>query len=395
MTVSDAEIAVVGAGLAGASAAHALTRRGAHVVLLEQFEPAGVWGASHGRARIFRMAYRDPLYVHLAQVALPLWRELEQETGVDVLTLTGAVDHGEPAALAGLVSFLRDADEPCETITAAAARQRWPGMTFDGDVLHHPHAGRLDAEAAVHAFLTAARACGAQVLTGTGVERVQVQAEDDVRLHCAGGDVVRVRQVVVAAGGWTAGLLAGVPGLDLPRLRVTQEQPALFAPLEAPWPSFIHHRAAITGEPHHGIAVYGLGGTEGVKVGFHGTGREVDPAHRRRDAADIDPAELDALTDYARRWLPGVDVARVRAQTCTYTSTVDDDFAIGRVGPVTVATGFSGHGFKFGPAIGHLVAGHVLGVPRTDGGTAVPSHVPAEVHAQAAARFSLTRIRPT
>jgi sarcosine oxidase len=217
-------------------------------------------------------------------------------------------------------------------------------------------------------------------MTDVAVERIEIRGEDDVRLHSPSGSM-RARHVVVAAGGWAARLLTDVPGVTLPQLRLTQEQPALFAPIEAPWPSFIHHVPAETPE----LGVYGLGGTEGVKIGHHGVGREVRPQDRRDDAAVIDDAAVALLVDYARRWLPGVDVDRVAAQICTYTTTVDSDFAIGRAGPVTIATGFSGHGFKFGPVLGELVAGHVLG---TVGGA-----VSTELHVAAAERFSLTRSR--
>jgi glycine/D-amino acid oxidase-like deaminating enzyme len=143
----DAEVAVLGSGVMGAAAAWTLARRGRQVAVMEQFGPANRWGASHGRARIFRLAYPDPLYVRLAQAALPGWRELERGSGVDVLTLTGAVDRGDGATLAALAAALGAADEPVETLTAEQAHQRWPGLLFDGDVLYHARAGRLDAEA--------------------------------------------------------------------------------------------------------------------------------------------------------------------------------------------------------------------------------------------------------
>jgi sarcosine oxidase len=385
--VSDTEIAVIGAGVMGTATAWAIARRGTQVAVLEQFQPANPWGASHGRARIFRLAYPDPLYVRLAQAALPLWRRLEQTTGVDVLTLTGAVDHGDPAALAALVTALHAAGEAVESLTAEQAQARWPGLAFDGQVLHHARAGRIDAEAAVHAFVAGARRAGGHVLTASAVEHLEIRGEDDVRLHTPSG-VVRARQVVVAAGGWTPDLLHGlgdsVLDLTLPPMRVTQEQPALFAPITAPWPSFVHHRSGGTATAPTGIAAYGTGGTEGVKVGHHGTGRVVRPTGRFRDAGQIDHAELTALQAYARRWLPGVDVERVVPQTCTYTSTVDTDFVIDRVGPVTVAAGFSGHGFKFAPVIGELVADLVLDVR---------SAVPPDLFDLAAKRFSLQRVR--
>src|ERR671939_1253848 len=90
----DAQIVVVGAGIAGLATAWALARSGCDVLVLEQFEVGHARGSSHGHARIFRLVYDDPRYVRLAQRALPLWRELERETGRQVLRTTGSVDLG-------------------------------------------------------------------------------------------------------------------------------------------------------------------------------------------------------------------------------------------------------------------------------------------------------------
>jgi len=372
MTGTDPwDVAVVGAGVVGAATAWALARRGARVVVLEQFEPGHPWGASHGRARIFRTAYADALYVELARAALPLWRELERQGGVEVLTLTGGVDHGEATAVAGIAAALRAAGEPHEHVTPEDAAARWPGLALDGPVLHHERAGRIDADAAVRAFLDIAVAAGAQLRPTTAVTAVEARAEDDVRLVTATG-TVHARHAVLAAGGWTADLAAHVPGLRLPPLRLTQEQPALFAPAlspagAGPWPTFVHH----TADPADGV--YGLAGPEGVKVGRHGVGPVVRAQDRARDAARVDAAELARLVGYARHRLPGVDAARAVAQTCTYTSTPDAHFVVDGAGPVTVAAGFSGHGFKFAPALGELVAHRV---PGASGGGAIPALAP-------------------
>ena len=77
-----------------------------------------------------------------------------------------------------------------------------------------------------------------------------------------------------------------------------------------------------------------------------------------------DPAGVERLVDYATAWLPGVDLGSVVADTCLYTTTPDSNFVVDRVGEVTVAAGFSGHGFKFAPVIGELVADLVDGRSR-------------------------------
>src|SRR5439155_18944343 len=76
----------------GLATGRALKHRGHEVVVYEQFGPGHKRGSSHGRSRIFRLAYAEPEYVRLAQEALGLWRELEAETGEKVLELQGLVE---------------------------------------------------------------------------------------------------------------------------------------------------------------------------------------------------------------------------------------------------------------------------------------------------------------
>jgi len=163
--------------------------------------------------------------------------------------------------------------------------------------------------------------------------------------------------VVVAVGGWAPGFLPAVV-TGLPPMRVTQEQPVHFpVPDALDWPSFIHHPGAGLQVPG---GLYGLGSVDGVKVGLHGVGPVVDPDHRDRTP---DPAAVDLLRAYAQEWLPGVTGTEPTSLTCLYTTTPDEDFVVDRQGPVTVLAGFSGHGFKFGPAIGELAADLVEGRP--------------------------------
>src|SRR5881275_1934707 len=83
---------VVGAGVNGSAAAWALRERGADVTLVDQYGPGNTHGSSHGRTRIFRLAYPEPEWVELAEEALPAWRELEQAAGAEILALHGLVE---------------------------------------------------------------------------------------------------------------------------------------------------------------------------------------------------------------------------------------------------------------------------------------------------------------
>ena len=339
------DVIVIGGGAVGSAAALSLTRAGRKVLLLERFWPGHDRGGSHGATRIFRLVYDEPDYVRLAQRALSLWRELEAESGARLLTTTGAIDHGE-FPLDERKALLSEHEIPFEVLNASQARERWPGLAFETPVLHQPDGGRLHADTAVNTLQRLAIGGGARVHFGQTVTGISVTGESvEVRTR---DDVLTARHVVVAAGPWAPTLLR-----DLPPLTVTQEQPTHFAVhTDLDWPSFVHWRPGLPDT--YGLFAPG----EGVKVGFHGTGPVVDP-----DGRDFTAREdgLRALGEYVKRWLPGADPDRLEPVSCLYDNTAGDDFVIDRVGPVTVATGFSGHGFKFVPAIGELLTGLVNG----------------------------------
>ncbi|WP_345800427.1 FAD-dependent oxidoreductase [Microbacterium sp. AZCO] len=359
----DAQIVVIGGGVMGAATAWQLAGRGLDVVLVEQFEAGHTHGASHGASRNFNVSYADPVLLGWLHEAERLWRELEAETGTSVLARTGIVNHGPGRDFAWLADVLVAGGFEASLLSAADASERWPGFRFAGPVLHTPDAGRINADRAVAGFADAAAARGARVLRSTAV--IGGSVSDDrvtVRLRSAassGEEVLRAERAVVTAGAWTVDLLAALgASFELPPLRVTQEQPAFFAPLTgAPdeWPGFNH--ASSSDDPDTAwfpSGVYGMGSPgEGVKAGWHGVGPETHPDRRTYVP---DPGLSALIRRYAREWLPGVDASTADEITCTYTSTPDSSFFLERVGPVTVGAGFSGQGFKFAPTIGRVLA---------------------------------------
>ena len=355
------ETVVVGGGAMGSATAWHLARRGRQVTLIERFGARHKQGASHGRSRNFNLTYVDPTYQAMLREAAVLWRELEDESGVSLLELVGIVNHG-----AGIAP---DLDEALGALGVRAsmlapdeARERWAGIRFDTRVVHTPEAGRLDADEAVAALQSEAARHGAEVLLDTQVDSIHVRSDGRVEVSTQ-EEVYVADTVVVTAGAWTEKLLGA--SLALPKLVVTQEQPAHFAvsDLSAVWPGFNH-----LPEPGHAryaywySQVYGtLTPGEGVKAGWHGVGPVTDPDAR---SFEPEPAQLAALQRYAREWLPGVDADALTAISCTYTSTDDTDFVLDRVGPVVVGAGFSGHGFKFVPTVGRILADLVEGAGR-------------------------------
>jgi sarcosine oxidase len=275
------------------------------VVVLEQFEAGHRRGSSHGSTRIFRLAYPEPAYVDMARRALPLWRELEADAGVDLLTTTGGIDYGDPASVHLIADALTHTGVPHDLLSPPAAAERWPGFRFDGPVLHQSDAGRVWADATVAALHDRARAHGA--------------------------------------------VLDGVSGVELPQLTVTREQVFHFPSrldTDFVWPSYIHHGPAF---------VYGLEGPrdEGVKVAEHHTG---SPTTADQRSFDVDEDGRRRVIDHVITHMPGLDPTPASATTCLYTTTSDESFVIQRHGPIVVGSPCSGHGFKFAPLIGRQLA---------------------------------------
>src|SRR6516225_7026426 len=133
MGADRVDVVVIGAGLAGSAAAWALVRRGRSVAVLEAFEPGHWRGSSHGSARIFRRAYPDPLYVRLTGQAQPLWRQLADEAGEDLIRTTGGLDLGPGREQEKMYDLLAGLGVPAELMPAPAAAERWPGMAFGTD----------------------------------------------------------------------------------------------------------------------------------------------------------------------------------------------------------------------------------------------------------------------
>ncbi len=328
----------------GSSTAWWLARQGRDVVLLEQFEQGHVRGSSHGGSRIFRFAYPDPEYVALAQRALPLWRELEDDAGLPLLDTTGGLDHGDPAVIDAVESALDHQGAASERLTPAAAHERWPGMEFDRAVLFQPDAGRCRADDTVRALQDRAAAHGASVHFSVGAAVLSERGEHVVA-HCADVDLEVVGRVaVITAGAWVERVAP--PGIGLPEMKVTEEQIVHFVPRDdGEWPSFIHHGAGL---------VYGLRTPgEGIKVGGHHEGPVVDPDSR---PFELDHARVEQGVRYAERWLPGVEPVPVFGVTCLYTTTPTEDFVVDRRGPWVIGSPCSGHGFKFTPVIGQMLA---------------------------------------
>jgi monomeric sarcosine oxidase len=376
MPTTRADLVIVGAGLAGGAAAYAAAKRGMNVVVLDAFGPGHRNGSSHGSARIFRRAYPDPLYVRLTGQSGERWRELAAAAGEDFITVTGGLDFGAARNPGQLQAVLTGCGVPAELMTAAAAARRWPQFDFAGveQVMFHPDAGVLDPDRAVAAMLRLAAAGGADVRFETPVTRLAVAGGGAVAY--TGSGTFEAPVIAVAAGAWIAPLLDGL--VRLPPLTVTQQQVFHFAPAAgaaagpAPWPIFI--------DDADGGYIFGLpGGRDGevpgaIKVGEHNPGK-VTTADGRDFG--VDPASRARVQAYVSKRLPGLDPVPVNETTCLYTWTANEDFILDRPagGPFVVASPCSGHGAKFAPLVGEIIADLAAGGPTADPRFTLAAHL--------------------
>ncbi len=364
---------VVGAGIVGTATARALAERGASCVLLEQFELGHTRGSSHGPGRVFRLAYPQPDYVRMTVRALDGWRRLEDAAGEELLVTTGGVYAGEWAdrCADGLAACGVDHD----WLPAAEAAERFPDLAFDGleRVLWQQDGGVCRAGPAVQALARVALERGAEVREGQQVTRLAAH-DDHAELETASGDVLQASAVVVAAGAWAGPLLQQV-GIELP-LSPVFAQVTYYGSADGAVtlpPSYIE----ASGRESLGLGAGGywipsVDGLLEIRAGDGAPGRPLDP---RDGPFEVDPEEEGWVNELVRRRLPTFSPTPLRSETCIYTMTPDQDFVLDRSGPIVVGSACSGHGFKFGPLLGDLLADLAL-----DGEADMP-----------AARFALPR----
>ena len=352
------DVVVCGLGAMGTAAAHHLARRGKRVLGIERYFPGHDRGSSHGRTRIIRLGYFEhPSYVPLLRHAYGLWRELERAAGRELLHVTGIAEIGPPdgALVKGTLSSARLHDLPHEVIAAPELMRRLPAFRVPSDYVAvlQPGGGMLEAEGVVAAQLALATAAGAHIRNGEQVRAVEPRA-GYVRIVTDRGNV-DAGAAIITVGPWLPSLL---PAFGVP-LRVTREVMVWFAPTDAQLfspgsiPVFII-------ESRHGMH-YGIPPRwdlqAGIKIAKHHHRNEtVDPnAYDRTVSADDEALIRAALAEH----IPGANGRLVAAKTCLYTMTPDGDFLIDWLpgaSNVIVASPCSGHGFKFAPVIGEILA---------------------------------------
>ena len=352
------DVIVIGLGGMGSAAAAHLAARGARVLGLERFGPAHDRGSSHGGSRIIRQAYfEDPAYVPLLRRAYELWEQLETDSGRDLMTITGGLYLGRPESptVAGSLRAAQEWDLPHEVLAAAEIRRRFPTMTpADDEIgLYEAVAGFVRPEDTVTAHLELAGRKGAD----RRFEEPALEWGSDghgVRVTTTSGSY-EAGHLVICPGAWAPEILAD---LGLP-LTVERQVMYWFQPDGGVGP-FTPDRQPIWIHGGAELQLYGFpaidGPDGGLKAAFFRRGEVCTPETIDRE---VHAEEIAFVADHLRHLLPAMPGRLLNAVACMYTTTPDHHFVVAthpRHESVTVACGFSGHGFKFVPVIGEILA---------------------------------------
>lgn len=347
---------VIGVGGMGSATVYELAKRGRKVLGLEQFDIPHAMGSSHGLTRIFRHAYNEhPDYVPMMRHSFARWQALERDFGEQLIHVSGGLDVGpkDGAVVSGALESCKLHNLEHEVLSAADLMTRHPAYRVPDDfaAVAQPEAGFLLSERCIVAHVSEALKLGAEVRGREPVEHWEADGEG-VAVRTTRG-TYRAGSLVITAGAWAGKLVDGLAPHAVPERQALgwfqPRSPELFE--AARFPVFI-----LEGEGgiYYGFPLYGI---PGVKFGlFYHLEEVVDPDTMNREANDADEAVLRAGLS---RYFPDADGPVMSFRTCMFTNTVDKHFVLDLLPglpQVSVAAGFSGHGFKFCSSVGEIMA---------------------------------------
>jgi sarcosine oxidase len=360
---------VLGLGAVGSATAYQLAKRGTRVLGIDQFSPPHALGSTHGDTRITRQAIGEgPQYTPLALRSYELFREIERETGADLLTACGGLVISSDAVTTEthVPGFFRNTVAAAESfgiahelLDADEIRRRFPQfLVRDGErAYYEPGAGFLRPEACVATQLTLAERHGAELHRGE--RAISYRRDGDSIALTTDRDTYSAQRLIVSAGPWLPGLI-DAPYRDLFKIYRqvlywfdVGDAVERFAP--GRFPVFIWQSG---GDPP---GCYGFPAIDG-RAGGVKIAREQYATTTTIDAVDraVRDDEISAMYERcASPRFPDIQATCLRSATCLYTTTPDAGFVIDAHPDddrVIIASPCAGHGFKHSAAVGEAIA---------------------------------------
>lgn len=357
------DVVIIGAGSMGMAAGYFLAKAGKSVLLLDAFDPPHSHASHHGETRIIRYAYGEgEEYVPLALRAKVLWEELEQQTGQSLFLKTGVLNIGpkESSFIKMLITSAEKYHLPIEVLSSTQMNTRFPGLGIPEKYIgcFESTSGVLKCEVAIQAYRDLAISHGATILSYHRV--TDIQSQSDRLAITANNKIFHADKVVVSAGARSHNLLKML-SLNLP-IQPTRKTFAWFNAPESQYGQKVFPAFSFTTDD--GI-YYGFPNIDGagLKIGRHDLGVAQDPDEEMAPFDfDSDSHDLRALLT---KYMPNVESFKM-GKTCMYTMTPDENFIIDHHPDnhnIIIASGFSGHGFKFSSVIGEIIRDIIIEKP--------------------------------
>jgi sarcosine oxidase len=359
------DFVVVGLGAMGCGALAQLAGRG-RVIGLERVGSGHRGGSSHGESRILRLSnFENPAYGPLVSRAVEYWEAMER-VPEEIFRRVGVLEAGPPGGelMAGTRAAAEAGGFSSEVLSVREAAARWPALSLpdDWEVRFQDGGGYLRAEVALARLREIALATGRAEIVDAGVAEIR-EADGAVTVVTDEGEVISAGAVVVTTGPWIAGLIPALRG----KLVVSRQvmgwfaagRPETVAVGSLPVFCFDHAAGFLYGFPDFMSL--------GVKAAFHDLG---EPLARPEDAAPPLPSEVERIRGLLETLVGPMSTQPNAARTCIYTSAADQEFIVDRDparAHVVFASACAGHGFKFAPAIGELLADLACGAPGGEG----------------------------
>lgn len=354
---------VIGVGSMGSAACWFLARRGQKVLGLEQFATPHDKGSHSGQSRIIRKAYFEhPDYVPLLKRAYENWQSFEAEAGSTFYHRTGIIYFGKSdnENICGIRRAAELHQIPVENWSHDQQRATYPGFQVpeDFEVIFEPDAGFITPEHAIEAYNREAIRNGAVIKSNTAVESWK-QEGAKFRVSAQGVDYT-CDKLIITAGPWTSKVIPQLKvGLEVTRqflFWISPPDPGRFSLPNFPcW--FVEDPLMGTFYGFPVLPEGSFGGPAGLKLAHHQRGEVCEPGVSSEGISSV--AEKN-IRRFLKTWLPGAGTNIVSWKSCLYTYSPDTDFIIdhlpGYGKGVTIACGFSGHGFKFASVVGEVLA---------------------------------------
>ena len=355
------DVIVIGAGSMGMAAGYFLSKKGKRTLLLDSFNPPHNKGSHHGDTRIIRYAYGEgENYVPMVLKARDLWNDLEKETGRQLFLQTGVLSVGNEKSdfIQNIISSSKTYSLPLEVMSSIELNMRWPGLSIPDDSIgcFEPASGVLKCEECIEAYRELAVQQGATVRTNSRVKEILIR-DEKVTIK-AEEQTFTSDSLVISAGAWSGNLLSML-GLNLP----LEPMRKTFAWFDAKDDLYNHKEfPAFTFETPKGF-YYGFPSIDGsgLKVGRHDGGEKVNPEKSMLGFGELEEDEGE-LVQFLDQYIPHHERLKY-GKTCMYTLTPDENFIIDlhpHYQNVAIASGFSGHGFKFSSVVGQILGDLVI-----------------------------------